>query len=913
MADGYNKVNIDDVVDYRGEYSAVIKRAQITGDHLVGLCPFHPDKQDSFSADLRTGKWTCFAEGTSGNFTTFYAALHALDTKDAFKEILAKYHVDGPNETARAARAGQKQGPAKREDGPELQSYTVKEYSLEKGLPEEFLSDVCGLTTERGRDGISYVKMPYFLEGGAAYTYRKRYAKKAFRWGYGSAGKINLYGDWRYPDIRKAGYVILVEGESDTQTLWHLGLPALGSPGASNFKPEFAKKLCDLGKVYIHVEPDQGGQTFFDKVHKGLRTAGYGGQVFRLSCSTFGTKDPSELFLKRGKEEAARLIMGAVKSAEEVDLEAKAAPAGLEGAPVKLRQADGWVFANEGIYRINKKTELPELVCKTPILLSKRLVNLETAEEKVEVAYRRDKTWKTAVLPRPAVFTAKGITCLMELGCTVTSENARQVVGYLGELEAENMDLIPRTASVSSLGWIGKDRFLPGHGDGIVLDADPSMARWATGYHTAGTFEGWKTAIGGQRDKYKFRFILAASFAAPLLKIVGQRIFMVYNWGGAKTGKTAALKAALSVWGDWEKILATFNATTVAIERMAGFYRDLPMGIDERQLAGKDQQGLEKMVYMIASGSGRLRGTKTGGLQALTSWQTIALATGEEPLATNTSQAGVSARTIELYNGPFEHEEDGMAMHRAASADYGHAGPLFISWVLHTDEGDIRAAHARMVEEVRKLGPDLAMAHVTEIAVVALADALVDMWVFGNDAPPEPADGKIPLQIPETSWNHAVQMAASVAAEQQSSGVDDVNENAKQYIVDWILSNKASFGGDAFGQRLGALEDGKAYIFPSLLTQALEKGGFSYRKTIRYLAEAGLVAYTVEASGKTVYSIVKKLGGKPCRVVAFDLDVAAGGAKEEKPKPQEPEWEPAPQGIPFDDGGGDGEQMELPF
>ena len=58
---------------------------------------------------------------------------------------------------------------------------------------------------------------------------------------------------------------------------------------------------------------------------------------------------------------------------------------------------------------------------------------------------------------------------------------------------------------------------------------------------------------------------------------------------------------------------------------------------------------------------------------------------------------------------------------------------------------------------------------------------------------------------------------------------------------------------------------------------------------------------------------MKKINGKPCRVVAFDLDVAAGGAEEEKPKDKKPEWEPAPQGVPFDDGGGDGEQMELPF
>lgn len=50
---------------------------------------------------------------------------------------------------------------------------------------------------------------------------------------------------------------------------------------------------------------------------------------------------------------------------------------------------------------------------------------------------------------------------------------------------------------------------------------------------------------GPHRQRNKFRFIMAASFAAPLLRITQQRIFFVYNWGGGKGGKTAALKAAL--------------------------------------------------------------------------------------------------------------------------------------------------------------------------------------------------------------------------------------------------------------------------------------------------------------------------------------------------------------------------------
>jgi len=84
------------------------------------------------------------------------------------------------------------------------------------------------------------------------------------------------------------------------------------------------------------------------------------------------------------------------------------------------------------------------------------------------------------------------------------------------------------------------------------------------------------------RNNFTFRFCLAASFAAPLLRLTCTRGFIVYLWGSSGVGKTACLWAALSVWGDPEKLIASFNGTRVGFERLATFFNDMPLGIDRR-------------------------------------------------------------------------------------------------------------------------------------------------------------------------------------------------------------------------------------------------------------------------------------------------------------------------------------------
>ena len=842
------EINIDSIVDYRAEYSRVVKKIKPAGDNIVGLCPFHNDTNSSFTVNLKTGQYDCFACGASGNYIGFVARLNGTSTKEAFKQILREHNIEMP----------QQEQPRRNNssDGDALMDCTLAEYVFSKKLPEEWLKANFYLSTEKDSKGVRFLKIPYLQEDGTESTFRKRYGMKQFRWKYGSSGKICLYNENRLPEIRDKGYAIMVEGESDTHTVCYLGFPVLGVAGASLFKPEQTGRLQDL-KLYLHIEPDMGGQTFLNKMKKGLNQGGFIGEVYTWSCSQFGVKDPSDLYMKFGEDEAKQKIQQAIDSAQQIDIYEEIIPEAISGAPVNLRQPDGFKYSDNGIFKYDDNG-VPINVCRTPIIITKRLISLEVGEEKIEIAFKRDNRWSTAVFQRSTLFQSKSITQLADLGCTITSENAKAVVQFLGALEADNIDIIDKAESTKSFGWQQNGKFLPGLADDVVLDIDPSQRPLASAYSTAGTLEGWVATMAPHRERYKFRFILAAAFAPPILRIIKQRIFFVYNWGNSKGGKSAGLKAALSAWGDADRLMVNFNATQVALERMAAFYCDLPLGIDERQLAGNNQGGLEKIVYMIASGVGRARGSKNGGLQQTSVWRTIAMATGEEPLSTDTTQTGVSTRVIEIYGGPFEDERSASEMHQCVANNYGYAGIEFVKRIMEMDEADIRKKYEEIQKWLHDRGEGRNGSHIASVAAVALADMLIDEWIFGGT----------------DSRNDALKMAARVLGEQavaEASG--DVNQNAKQFLFDWIMSNKNQFTSNCIGTRLGMIDDDCAYIYPSILNNTLSKAGYSPRKTLKYLADEGCLEVSHNGNHGTT-SIPKRIEGKLCRMVGFKLNTA---------------------------------------
>ena len=94
------------------------------------------------------------------------------------------------------------------------------------------------------------VQVPYVDESGAVVAVRYRLCLEKtpgqpdgrFRWRAGDKAQ-HLYGVARLSAARAAGWVLIVEGESDCWTGWHYGLPVVGVPGKTNWKSHMAEKL----------------------------------------------------------------------------------------------------------------------------------------------------------------------------------------------------------------------------------------------------------------------------------------------------------------------------------------------------------------------------------------------------------------------------------------------------------------------------------------------------------------------------------------------------------------------------------------------------------------------------------------------------------------------------------------------
>ena len=102
--------------------------------------------------------------------------------------------------------------------------YTLDDYAREKKLDKEFLEKL------RLTSGKNSVAIPYYDEDKKIIATRYRnnpLNEPRFYWEEGS--KTNLYGLWKLKDYKK-DYIVIVEGESDTQTLWLHGIQTIGVP-----------------------------------------------------------------------------------------------------------------------------------------------------------------------------------------------------------------------------------------------------------------------------------------------------------------------------------------------------------------------------------------------------------------------------------------------------------------------------------------------------------------------------------------------------------------------------------------------------------------------------------------------------------------------------------------------------------
>ncbi len=202
----------------------------------------------------------------AGCETEAIVAAWSLSMSDLFE---GRNGLTGGN-AARPGAGGKKMfEDTPRDNTATLQRCTLEGYAKAKRLPVEYLKKL-GLRDAKYQ-GSQALRIPYYSPDGSETAVRFRLALEKsgegdlrFKWRGGS--KTSLYGLERLEEVRKARYVVLVEGESDAQTLWLHGIPALGIPGADTWKPQWADYLESVEKVYAVVEPDGGGETLKRKL-----------------------------------------------------------------------------------------------------------------------------------------------------------------------------------------------------------------------------------------------------------------------------------------------------------------------------------------------------------------------------------------------------------------------------------------------------------------------------------------------------------------------------------------------------------------------------------------------------------------------------------------------------------------------
>jgi hypothetical protein len=252
------------------DFQAVLDRLSVAsrnGEKAMSFCPAHDDRNNpSLSLKAENGRLLlhCFA----GCHPEDIVSKIGLGMKDLFSEgggrssippcTPARLHAPGQNPHANGQNR-RAEGYARLEHG-----CTLEGYSEEKKLPIDFLRGL-GLRDVTYLDKPA-VRIPYPDEEGQEVAVRFRISidgPEKFRWR--STDKPVPYGLKLLGEARKAGFMVLVEGESDSHTLWYHEIPTLGIPGASSWKDGWATYLDGIEKIYAIIEPDHGGEALREK------------------------------------------------------------------------------------------------------------------------------------------------------------------------------------------------------------------------------------------------------------------------------------------------------------------------------------------------------------------------------------------------------------------------------------------------------------------------------------------------------------------------------------------------------------------------------------------------------------------------------------------------------------------------
>ncbi len=201
-----------------------------------------------------------------------------------------------------------------------------------------------------------------------------------------------------------------------------------------------------------------------------------------------------------------------------------------------------------------------------------------------------------------------------------------------------------RARCVERLGWHGAVYVTPdesiGQDDEIVVFQNAHAIEPA--FAVSGTAAQWRDSVAAlAAGNSRLVFALSVAFAGALADVVGEDSGGFHLRGGSSSGKSTALKAAASVWGDPATYPRLWRATANGLEGLASLHNDGLLILDE--LSQIDPREAGEAAYLLANGQGKARASRSGTARQSARWRLLFLSAGEESLTALMARVGKKA------------------------------------------------------------------------------------------------------------------------------------------------------------------------------------------------------------------------------------------------------------------------------
>ena len=552
------------------------------------------------------------------------------------------------------------------------------------------------------------------------------------------------------------------------------------------------------------------------------------------------TKDFTKIFRAYQRKQAEKQPYSAAKDREPTDF----CELGLGDL---LLDCGAWSVSESGVYKVsvdNNGNQKTVQASPVPIVPAKLIKNVETGDESVEIAFKVGEKKHSIICPRSDIADKNKIVKLSDKGVFVTSDTNKNLVNYLNDCITLNIGILPQRRSISRLGWY------EGNFIGYPSEYEFSgTAQLKNALSQKGSFKEWSDCIKAQiESSLEFRLFIAASFASPLIELLGVPPVMVHLWGTSGTGKSIAEKAAVSVWGDPNGSLFTsMNNTINFMQVRAAGLRNLPFCADELQTIksnkGKDRpKNYDEIIMIVTEGKerGALNTDRTE--KDVRDWHNAFLTTGEEPIVKSISSgAGAYNRVIQLQVNENIFKDFGYVADTVKN-NYGWAGLDFIMYIKNPDKiGEMKRIYADHLNRILEISPTTGK-QAAALALLLTADEFANRLFY-----------KSHIWLKESDIVGYASSAEEVSTTVRSRDciLNKIAIHSNDFIGVYEDPQtgeiKENHGHQPTGRILGKITKEKitkkdvVYINKSVLIEWLEKSGFDFDGVKRGWADSGFL------------------------------------------------------------------------